>query len=228
MSPKSDKTSSFWLPQCFDPLEERAVVWRKLPHWSQAGAISFITWRTWDSLPVAVIESWQAQRDAWLRQRGIDPAIPGWETLLHDLPIQRLREFRRFVSDRWSDHLDELHGACVLRYHEHAVIVAESLRHFDGNRYYLSDFVVMPNHVHVLAAFPTEEAMLEQCESWKHYTARQINGRLGRRGRFWEQDAFDHLVRSPEEFERLRRYIAENPRCAGLSSSEYLHYSANQ
>ena len=69
----------------------------------------------------------------------------------------------------------------------------------------------MPNHVHVLAAFPTEEAMLEQCESWKRFTARQINRLLNRRGRFWQQDVFDHLVRSPEEFERLRAYIAENP-----------------
>jgi hypothetical protein len=33
----------------------------------------------------------------------------------------------------------------------------------------------MPNHVHLLAAFANEEAMLSQCESWKHYTARAIN-----------------------------------------------------
>ena len=82
----------------------------------------------------------------------------------------------------------------------------------------------MPNHVHVLAAFPTEEAMLAQCESWKHYMARQINGVLGRKGRFWEQDAFDHLVRSPDEFDRLRRYIADNPRCASLRAGDCLHY----
>ncbi len=227
MSPKRDEAGSFWLPQCFDPLEERTIIRRKLPHWSQAGAVCFITWRTWDSMPAAVIRAWMAERDGWLRQRGVDSAVPSWETLMHDWPIQRLREFRRFVSNRWSDHLDELHGACVLRRRGHAAIVAESLRHFEGDRYCLSDFVVMPNHVHLLAAFPTEEAMLTQCESWKHYTARQINDAMGRRGRFWEQDAFDHLVRSPDEFVRLRRYIAENPRCARLSPSEYLHYSTN-
>jgi len=93
-----------------------------------------------------------------------------------------------------------------------------------SGRYYLSDYVVMPNHVHILVAFPTEEAMLKQCESWKHYTARQINGLLQRRGRLWQQDAFDHLVRSPDEFDRLRAYIADNPRAAGLRSDEYLHY----
>jgi putative transposase len=196
-----------------------------MAHWTQAGTACFITWRTWDSMPAAVIRVWHAERDGWLRQRGIDPAVSGWETLLNDWPIQQLREFRRFVSDRWSEHLDELHGACALRSRNLATIVAESLHHLDGDRYLLSDFVVMPNHIHVLAAFPTEDEMLAQCESWKHYTARQINKAMGRKGRFWGQDAFDHLVRSPDEFERLRSYIADNPLRAGLSPGEYLHYS---
>ncbi|MBI3823733.1 MAG: transposase [Planctomycetes bacterium] len=87
------------------------------------------------------------------------------------------------------------------------------------------DFVVMPNHVHMLAAFPDQKAMLAQCESWKHFTAVPINRRLGRKGRFWQQDAFDHLVRSEEQFWYLRDYIANNPVQAGLRPSEYMHYS---
>jgi len=219
-------TDPFWLPQCYDPREERAVVWRKLPHWSQAGTVCFITWRAWDSMPAAVIRTWQAERDAWLRQRGIDSAAAGWEKLVERWPLGRRREFRQVVSDRWNDHLDELHGTCVLRHPQVAAIVAESLRHFDGDRYCLSDYVVMPNHVHLLAAFPTEEAMLARCESWKHFTPREINRATARKGRFWQQDAFDHLVRSPEECERLRCYIAENPVRARLKPGEYLQYSA--
>jgi len=103
-------------------------------------------------------------------------------------------------------------------------MVASSLHHGDGQDYWLSDFVVMPNHVHLVLAFAADEAMLAQCESWKHFTARKINRALGRFRRFWEQDAFDHLIRSPEEFESVRRYIAENPICAKLLSSEYIHY----
>jgi len=79
-----------------------------------------------------------------------------------------------------------------------------------------TDFVVMPNHVHLLAAFPDEGSMLAQCESWKHYTATKINRFLGRSSRFWQQDGFDHLVRSVEQFEYLRAYIADNPRRAHL------------
>jgi len=106
-----------------------------------------------------------------------------------------------------------------------AKLVGDSLRYFDGDRYELTDFVVMPNHVHLLAAFPDEQSMLAQCESWKHFTATQIHRRLGRRGRFWQQDGFDRLVRSAEHFDYLRRYIAENPARGKLGPEEVLHYS---
>ena len=111
----------------------------------------------------------------------------------------------------WNDHLDACHGSCVLKRPALADEVSKSLRHFDGDRYQLHDFVVMPNHVHLLATFPTEDAMVLQCESWKHFTATKLNRLLKRKNRFWLQEAFDHLVRSAEQFEHLRRYIAENP-----------------
>lgn len=209
----------------FDPKQDFSVVERRLPHWTQAGAVCFITWRTWDSLPVYVIEAWLAERSDWLRRHHIDPAAVDWQSQLERLPVELVAEFRQLLSDRWNDQLDACHGACVLRRPDLSSEVAASLRHFDGDRYELTDFVVMPNHVHLLAAFPTEEAMLDQCESWKHYTARQINRVLKRKGRFWQQDGFDHLVRSPEQFEALRKYIAENPCRARLAQGEFVHFS---
>jgi len=130
------------------------------------------------------------------------------------------------VINRYLPHLDELHGNCPLRRPELSKIVADSLHHFNHDRYELSDFVVMPNHVHLLAAFPTVEGMLQQCESWKHFTATKINKALGRRGHFWQQDGFDHLVRSVQQFDYFRRYIAENPKKAHLKSGEYVWYSS--
>src|SRR5690606_16614946 len=100
---------------------------------------------------------------------------------------------------RWEECLDQCHGACVLRNPELAAIVAASLECFDGQKYLLSDYVIMPNHVHLLASFETEDQMLAQCDSWKHYTAMRLNRMLGRRGRFWQSDGFDHLVRNAEE-----------------------------
>lgn len=68
--------------------------------------------------------------------------------------------------------------------------------------------------------------MLTQVESWKHYMAFHLNKLLGGKGRFWQQDGFDHLVRSWKQFEYLRKYIAENPQKAGLPIGSCLHYSA--
>ena len=104
-------------------------------------------------------------------------------------------------------------------------IVLDALRHFDEDRYLLTDAIVMPNHVHVLVAFRDEDAILAQCEGWKRYTARQINRTLGRSGEFWQVEQFDHLVRGPEQFEHLRKYIAANPKKAGLGAGKYRHYS---
>jgi len=179
-------------------------------------------------MPAAVVRCWLAERDEWLRRRGIDGSRADWEAQVRKWPVSEQRALHDFVSRRWSEHLDALHGTCLLRRPELALHVYDSLRHSDGDRYHLTDFVIMPNHVHLLAVFATDEVMLQQCESWKHFTARKINRAVGRFGRFWEQDAFDHLVRSPEECERLRRYIADNPAAAGLSPGEYLYYTEDR
>jgi REP element-mobilizing transposase RayT len=213
----------------FDPEAEFNVIQRRLPHWEQPGAVYFMTWRTKDSLPKEVLERWFAERDDWLRRHGID--VPGerppgseWRDQLARLPEHIRRTFRSEIIERWEVHLDACHGACVLRRPELAKIVADSLLHFDGQRYTMGDFVVMPNHVHLLVAFPDEGQLLAQAYSWKKFTATQINRRLHQRGEFWQTDSFDHLVRSQEEFEHYRRYIAENPLKAGLREGEYYYY----
>jgi REP element-mobilizing transposase RayT len=210
----------------FDRKDDFAVLVRSsLPHWAQAGALCFITFRTWDSLPRPVLHRWLTERNSWLRDHHIDPLGTGWRTAIGNLPPLQREEFRSFVSDRWEAHLDECHGDCVLRQRTYADIVSKSLLHFNEKRYVMTDFVVMPNHIHLIAAFPTEDAMLDQCDSWKHFTATEINRSLGRKGRFWEEDQFDHLVRSEEWFEHYRNYIAENPTRARLGSGEFIHFS---
>ncbi len=209
----------------FDPEEDYLVTARHLPHWAQAGTVSFITWRTWDSMPRHVIEAWLADRNAWLIRNRINPDAPDWEARVERLPRKEQLAFRNRIAARWQDHLDDCHGACVLRRPELGGIVANSLKHFDGDRYTLCDFVVMPNHVHLLVVFPDSEAMVKQCYSWKHFTGVQLNRALDRRGAFWETDSFDHLVRSVEQFEYLRQYVAENPKRARLGPGEYIHFS---
>jgi hypothetical protein len=60
------------------------------------------------------------------------------------------REYYERFTERFHQWLDAGHGACWLKDPARSAIVEQSLKHFDGQRYLLGDYVVMPNHVHVL------------------------------------------------------------------------------
>ena len=189
----------------------------------------FLTWRTDDSMPKPVLAAWRAERNRWLVAREIDPTKPGWKARVQDLPKVDKAEFHEHFTARWHEELDKGHGECVLARPELSAIVAQSLRHFDGDRYELLDYVIMPNHVHLLATFPDKTAMLKQCESWKHFTSTQLNRRLKRKGeRFWQQDTFDHLVRHEMQFRWLQSYITENPAKARLKPGQYVAWSSGR
>lgn len=209
--------------ELFDPRETVTITERRLPHWFQPGVACFITFRTADSMPREVLSEWLRARDVWLLRLGIDPADRDWKNRLHELPIAQRREFSRTHAEQYHAVLDKGYGECLLRRADLAEIVATSLRHFNGDRYDLGDFVIMPNHVHLLAAMRGSTTIDEQCKSWKKFTATKINAVLGRRGHFWQAEAFDHLIRTPEQFDYLCRYIADNPLKASLTEGEYLH-----
>ncbi len=139
------------------------------------------------------------------------------------LPDSEQYQFHKQFSERYLAHLDKGYGECVLKRQELAHVVASSLQHFDGDRYRLGDFVVMPNHVHLLVCLLEDTDIEKQCYSWKKYSALEINRALERKGRFWQEESFDHLVRTPEHFENFRRYIADNGPNAGLMAEEFLY-----
>ena len=206
----------------FDPKSEWLMYEHCRPHWSQDGTVVFITFRTHDSIPREVIERWDREKRAWLQARGLEVA-KSWSDSLALLSNKERAEFQKQFDRCREDFLDTCHGRCLLRKPELAQIVADALLHFDGLRYTMGDFVVMPNHVHLLASFFSAQSMKEQCDSWLHYTANRINRLLGERGKFWQQEPFDHLVRSPEQYDYLRKYIAENPKKARLRPGEFYY-----
>jgi putative transposase len=207
--------------ELFDPRAEISVRRGKLPHWYQPGVTYFVTFRTADSVPQAVLRSWHASRDAWLRHHGIDPSSPAWRAQLRQ-NAELESEYDCKFTRSFMQYLDRGYGACPLRDPRLAERVAESLLHFDGDRYHLGDFVVMPNHVHVLACLLGSTEIESQCRSWKRFSAGEINLLLGRRGRFWQEESFDHLVRSEAQFEHLQRYINDNPARAALREGDFL------
>jgi type I restriction enzyme R subunit len=207
----------------FDRRGDVTVREGNLPHWYQPGVTYFVTYRTEDSVPRALIRSWHARRDAWLRRHGFDPSRSSWKLELRQRPDAE-REYHQNFTREFMEYLDRGYGACILRRADLARLIAENLQHFDGERYRLGDFVVMPNHVHLLVCLLGATEIERQCKSWKRYSAGEINRAIGGRGRFWQEESFDHLVRSPEQFAHFQRYIAENPVKASLSDGEFLHW----
>ncbi len=217
--------------QFFDRNRDYSVVYRRLPHWAQTGTACFITWRTADSLPQSLVRQLFKARCELLVQHGFQ-ANADWTESFAKLPPQLREQLQWSAFQLWDTKLDHGLGACRLKERPLAQIVMQSLRHFDESRYLLTDAVVMPNHVHLLVAFRSEHDLLQQCRSWKRFTATRINRWLKAQhlavpsdGEFWQPEQFDHLVRNPEQFLHLRAYIRDNPGNAGLRQSDCLHYS---
>ncbi len=107
-------------------------------------------------------------------------------------------------------------GACILRDAALAGIVRDALLHFDGRRYHLHAWCIMPNHVHAVVTPWGEHTLSEILHSWKSFTAHAINKARGTRGDVWERESFDHLLRSSESLCRFVDYVEQNPVEAGL------------
>jgi putative transposase len=87
-------------------------------------------------------------------------------------------------------------------------LVTLALKHFDGKRYQLTAFVVMNDHVHVLLSTIESNQLEEVIHSWKSFTAHRM--KRGR-GRVWQEEYFDRIVRDEQEFAQKFDYIQGNP-----------------
>ena len=208
----------------FDRDADLEVRHRDLPHWFQAGVATFITFRTIDSMPRNVVSGWHADIKRWLKENGIhcDPErLPE----ANALPMRLRNEYSKVRDRGWQERLDECHGECVLKRTECAKIVADALRHFDGDRYDLASFIVMPNHVHLIAQFRRGFSLSRQSESWLRFSATRINRLLNRAGAFWQAEPFDHIIRSEAQFWYLMNYIRDNPGNAGVKMDDVAYYN---
>lgn len=185
------------------PIEKHRHI---LPHWQQDGVWCFITWRLADSLPQEFIKQWKADRDAWL----VAHPKP-WDDEIE-------AEYHSQFSDGFLEKLDLGWGACILKEKPCAHAVEQALLFFDGQRYTLKSFVIMPNHVHVLVrlrdGFPLERIV----QNWKERSAKAINAALGSKGPVWQKGYFDRLIRSAPHWEFVDGYIRHNPERAKLRS----------
>ena len=178
---------------------------RNLPHWYQDNTACWATFRLADSLPQTLLKQWREEREVWYARHPQPRTEEQW------------RDYDERFSARLQGWLDAGMGSCVLGKPEIGRIVAEALEFFVGRRYHLGGWVVMPNHVHVIFQTIRPFTPGQILHSWKSYTANRINQIEGRVGRLWQEESYDHLIRSPAQLHHLVCYVRENPRKAGLS-----------
>lgn len=190
-----------------------------LPHWRVQGATYAVTFRLIDSLSASAMEDYRIRKEALLRKLEHTVSIAGSRSALAAmLPIrQELADLQDSVIE---PALNQSHGECWLARPEISELVLNAMKHFDGERYTLHAWSIMPNHVHVIVTSHDNEKLEDILHSWKSFTAKRANVLLGRSGGFWQEEYFDHVVRDGEDFRNQVRYVLENP-AKGKASAEW-------
>ena len=168
-----------------------------VPH-RENKALQSITFRLYDSLPKEVIEEIKLKLD-----------INEDDDSCDSIQYQRLRQ-------KIAEYEDAGYGQCFLRDERIAAIMQDTLKHFDGERYQLICWCIMPNHVHVLIEVNEGWSLSRIMHGWRSYTAKEANRILGRTGRFWMEEYYDRYIRDDNHLQKTINYILNNPANAGL------------
>ncbi len=168
-----------------------------LPHFEGTAVIQSITFRLADSLPQETLH--RMEREI----AGLGNDEQGVE--------------RRKRIEHW---LDAGMGCCALRHPVCADLMQDTLLRFDGERYRLLAWCVMPNHVHVMIE-PTHP-LGKIVQSWKSFTGRWAVANSAKlnlgvsSGGFWMREYWDRFIRDERHYARAIDYIHQNPVAAGL------------
>ena len=191
----------------------------RLPHWELEGGIYFVTFRLDDSVPKTIAEAYRFERENIVKTA---------QQMQRDLSNHERERLRELYSEQIEGYLDSGKGKCYLKMPVIAEIVKNALVHFDGQRYRLIAWCIMPNHVHVIMRPLGRHELADILHSWKSYTAKEANKRLGRKGAFWQREYYDHLIRNEKEFQRMVAYVLANPEKARLSDWQWVGLGAGQ
>ncbi len=215
-------------------------------------------------MPKSILLRWQEEDELWFQAHGVERSSGpfkegqenGAEHRSTGLPENLQEEFARRTARRMHVELDECHGGCLFRDQQARKVLANALGHFHGERWWLGDFVIMPNHVHVLvqpidggngaehrstrarssgpcsgqhqSGIEHRSTNLEDIlASIKGYVSTQLTKSGFKKGKFWQQENYDRLVRDREELNVWRKYIRQNPAKAKLSVGEFTHHECD-
>ncbi len=196
----------------FNPHNEIDIHQGNYPHWQQKDVWYFITFRLGDSVPAKVVEEIKIERELWLKKH------PDFKNLTKEDRI----EYYRLFSERVENLINAGKGSCILANPDIAGIVSDALHFFENQRYVLDEWVIMPNHVHILVKPLEGHTLPEITHSWKSFTANEINKITGNKGQLWMHESYDHIVRNENALHAIRNYIRQNPVKAKLKEGTFV------
>jgi putative transposase len=209
-----DSFTSRWRQTMHSTLGFKGYYRRLLPHFQNGGACYFVTFRLYGSLPQKAVDFCRNEVDLLRRQAS---AATGSQR------IELEKECSRLTFKLYEKHLDSsTNEPRWLQDERVAECVFKGLKFGDGKSYRLDAFCIMSNHVHVVLE-PLRNSqggfisLSKILHSLKGFTAHQSNKILGRRGRFWENESFDHLIRNEDGWQKIVSYILNNPVKAKLT-----------
>ena len=95
------------------------------------------------------------------------------------------------------------------------IVVEQKLEQW-GNVYeniYLSSYVVMPNHVHIMVVILPDESGRTRCAPTVSHMVKMfketVTKQLGEN--IWQKLFHDHIIRNKCDYEEISKYIYENP-----------------
>ncbi|HUG10925.1 MAG TPA: transposase [Opitutaceae bacterium] len=175
----------------------------KLPHWEIKDGRYFLTVRLADSIP----------REAALRLQEVHASLASIEP-----KSAQFAQLQRHYFLSLEKYLDSGIGGCLLREPQIARIVVEELECLDDWHVEVAHRTIMPNHWHALIV-PSRNCAHSLGEIMKRVKGRsalRIRRALGNGGAVWQREWFDRWVRTESEWERMVRYVRNNPVKAGL------------
>jgi putative transposase len=108
-------------------------------------------------------------------------------------------------------------GRRLLQSERNARLLTEVLRSLVAERHIeLHDFVIMPDHVHVLLTVDEGITIEKAMQLLKGRFSYRLSHEFGHKGEVWQRGFSEVQVIGNESFEQHRKYIAENPIKAGL------------
>ena len=187
--------------QAFNPYAPVHIYRRNLPHWRQPGTTYFVTFHTIDSLPQQALDELQQLRTDWLAKHRAN---------------DEQNKLQQLVAARAESWLDQGHGRAPFHSLRSREVAYEALQYFHKDRVHLGAFVIMPNHVHVIARPLGDHSLEKWLGSVKGFSTRQVNKLNNEQGPIWGQECFDRIIRDTTHLNNCIRYIGRNPSKANL------------